>query len=164
MFDYFKDPAVETTFSGKLVAWDKELDFAILDLEGTAPDRRPLRIRRYVLRKTLDQALGMGVNVLQHPGGKPMRIGFRNNYVILGDGKILTYVTDTDFGSSGSPVCDDAWAVAALHSGSRGVAHAGVEVNGRKITGENFGTAIGAIMEKLKTSYPDVYNRIIAVQ
>jgi hypothetical protein len=48
-----------------------------------------------------------------------MRLGFRDNFVVVGDDDGLSYLTDTQFGSSGSPVCDDHWFVAALHSGSR---------------------------------------------
>lgn len=165
LFDYFEDPASAHTVSGTLVAHDQDLDFAILRLGPETPsDRVPLRLRQHVLRKNLTQALGTGVNVLQHPGGKPMRLGFRNNFVILGDDRILTYVTDTEAGSSGSPVCDDAWTVAALHSGSRGMSQEGVMVNGAKLTRENFGTAIQAILAKLADAFPALHAEILADQ
>src|SRR5262249_39925969 len=89
------------TAAGALVCTDKALDFAILRVPGTAPNRPPLRLRTHMIRKTLVQALGTRVNVLQHPNGDPMRIAFRDNFVVLGDDTTLSYLTDTSPGSSG---------------------------------------------------------------
>ncbi len=59
------------------------------------------------------------VNVIQHPRGELMRIAFRNNTIFGRDGNYIHYSTDTEPGSSGSPVLNDNWDLAALH-------HAGV--------------------------------------
>lgn len=163
LLDYFTDPC-PTPFSATLLVSDRALDYAILRLEDAAPARSPLRLASHVLRKTQQQALGFGVNVLQHPNGRPMRIGFRNNYVLLGDDTLLTYLTDTDVGSSGSPVCDDTWQVVALHTGSRGVSDRGLIVNATLIRRENYGTPIQAILEKLKNQDSALHQEIVSAQ
>jgi hypothetical protein len=150
--------------AGALLYSNKALDFAVLSLPTTAPPRRPLRLRSHAVRKTPAQALGMGVNVLQHPNGDPMRLGFRNNYVVLGDDEWLSYLTDTTVGSSGSPVCDDTWMVAALHSGSRPIEGSDIFILGQQYRRENYGIPITTIMADLQANVPAVYTAIVAEQ
>ncbi|MGL5116431.1 MAG: DNA/RNA non-specific endonuclease, partial [Beijerinckiaceae bacterium] len=59
--------------------------------------------------------LGMAVNVIQHPGGMPKMIACRNNRLHDRTPNTLLYETDTQQGSSGSPVFNDDWDVIALH-------------------------------------------------
>lgn len=59
--------------------------------------------------------LGMAVNIIQHPGGAPKLIAVRNNILTHRTPRTLLYETDTDVGSSGSPVFSDLWEVIALH-------------------------------------------------
>lgn len=62
---------------------------------------------------------GEPVNIIQHPAGRPKEIAFRNNKLIkLVDDDVMTYSTDTDRGSSGSPVLNDQWELVALHRSS----------------------------------------------
>jgi endonuclease G len=149
---------------GALVCSDQALDFAILKVTEETNRRPALALRAHPVRKTLEQALGTRVNLLQHPNGNPMRLGFRNNYVVEGTGATLSYLTDTAVGSSGSPVCDDSWTVAALHSGSRRIGDQNIEILGHKFTRENYGTPIVAIMEHLTANRPDVAAEIRAAQ
>lgn len=58
---------------------------------------------------------GMPVNIVQHPEGLPKQICIRNNLLTDRLDDKLLYETDTDFGSSGSPVFSDQWDVVALH-------------------------------------------------
>ena len=58
---------------------------------------------------------GMNVNIVQHPNGMPKTITIRNNLLTERTETTLLYETDTDFGSSGSPVFNDQWDVVALH-------------------------------------------------
>ncbi len=167
LFDYVEkdQPSMEIVSGpGALQASDKNLDFAILRLPATAQQRGPLRLRKRVIRKRAEQALGTRVNLLQHPNGKPMRLGFRDNFVVIGDGDGLSYLTDTNFGSSGSPVCDDRWSVAALHSGSRNVSAENVTIRGKKVRRENHGIPIPRIMEHLKAEHPSLHAEITAGQ
>lgn len=65
------------------------------------------------------------VNIIQHPAGREKEVVIRDNRVLdmrTGDeegsvdlGGFLHYETDTEKGSSGSPVCNDGWEVVALH-------------------------------------------------
>jgi hypothetical protein len=166
LFDYVtKDaPAALTTGEEALVYSAKELDFAILRLPAEAPKRPALKLRSHAIRKTKIQALGFGVNLLQHPYGNPMRLGFRNNYVVLGDDQWLSYLTDTAVGSSGSPVCDDSWKVAALHSGSRSISGQNIEILGQKYLRENYGIPMTTIMSFLQAKKPPLYDEIAAAQ
>ena len=89
-----------------------------------------------------------------------MRLGFRNNFVVTGTDDRLSYLTDTAGGASGSPICDDAWFVAALHRGWRMIPGDPVEVWGRSIKQENYGTPIGLILADLKDAHPDLYAQV----
>ncbi|WP_341887206.1 trypsin-like peptidase domain-containing protein [Variovorax sp. YR752] len=166
LFDYVSDGAPEPVLTGPgaLLYSDRDLDFALLRLPAGAPLRRPLRLRTHAMRKTQQQALGMGVNLLQHPNGKPMRLGFRNNYVVVGDDRWLSYLTDTDIGSSGSPVCDDTWRVSALHAGSRAIQAEGIEILGQRYRRENYGIPMPTIMTHLGVSAPALMAEITAGQ
>lgn len=59
--------------------------------------------------------LGMAVNIVQHPVAAPKLIAIRNNVLTHRTDRTLLYETDTDHGSSGSPVFNDLWEVIALH-------------------------------------------------
>ena len=62
---------------------------------------------------------GEPVNIIQHPEGRPKEIAFRNNQLVkLVDDDVMTYSTDTDHGSSGSPVLNDQWELVGLHRSS----------------------------------------------
>jgi endonuclease G len=89
----------------------------VLRLDACAAERLPLRPRVNPLTRPQASALQERVNVLQHPAGDPMRLGLRDNFVVVGSNERLSYLTDTAGGSSGSPICDDAWHVAGLHRG-----------------------------------------------
>ncbi|MER9507189.1 trypsin-like peptidase domain-containing protein [Mesorhizobium sp. LSJC264A00] len=163
-FDYFEvnDIADGVVLGpGALLASDAELDFALLQLPNAFGVRPPLRLRQQKIGKRLDQPLGTRVNVLQHPNGSPMRLGFRNNFVVLGDDNVLAYLTDTASGSSGSPVCDDAWSVAALHYGSRGVSDQNLKLMGRLVKQENVGTPIPQILKHLAANHASVHKQIV---
>ena len=50
---------------------------------------------------------GTYANIVQHPDGVE-EIVLHDNEVVNDDGVFLHYVSDTDYGSSGSPVFDNA--------------------------------------------------------
>lgn len=60
-------------------------------------------------------AIGMNVNIIQHPSGLPRMVALRNNLLTFRTKRTLLYETDTEHGSSGSPVFNDSWELVALH-------------------------------------------------
>lgn len=53
--------------------------------------------------------------IIQHPSGGPKQIALYHNVIAYVDAKVVQYLTDTEPGSSGSPVFDTHWNVIALH-------------------------------------------------
>ncbi|MCE6996316.1 serine protease [Saccharothrix sp. S26] len=165
VFDFYRlDSATHETSSVECVAADRELDYAILRLAPDPPPRPPLRLRPGPLLKPPDRELEERVNVLQHPGGNPMRLGFRNNYVVTGTADHLSYLTDTSGGSSGSPICDDAWSVVALHRGWQVIPGGPLTVRGQQVKQENYGTPIGRILDHLAANHPALHAEVLAGQ
>ena len=58
---------------------------------------------------------GDRVNIIQHPNGLPKRVSFYSNVVVFVGAGRIQYLTDTEPGSSGSPVFDKGWNVVGLH-------------------------------------------------
>lgn len=67
---------------------------------------------------------GDAVTIIQHASGGDKRIALRANEVVAQKDQFLYYTTDTEPGSSGSPVFNRDWKVVALH-------HAAKKIDGR---------------------------------
>jgi S1-C subfamily serine protease len=84
--------------------------------------------------------------VIQHPGGQRKRVAYTRNTITFSDERVVQYLSDTQGGSSGSPVIDEQGRVVALH-------HAGgrpQEVVGQPPLKKNEGIAIGRVVAGLK--------------
>lgn len=68
------------------------------------------------LRHGFAVARNQRVNIIQHPQGRFKEIVFRDNQVKAVAAEYIQYLTDTDYGTSGSPVFDDWFNVVALHN------------------------------------------------
>lgn len=86
-------------------------DWALVTAEQPIPGEFPaLSIDNSKVPKVDDR-----VYIIQHPGGGPKKVAFAHNLVRAVEPNILQYWTDTDLGSSGSPVFDERWGVVGLH-------------------------------------------------
>jgi V8-like Glu-specific endopeptidase len=93
----------------------KEDDWTIVRVNGEANQEwGRLDLNPAVVTK------GNHVNIIQHPNGLPKKIAYLANTVVYADHKRVQYLTDTERGSSGSPVFDMNWNVVALHHAGLG--------------------------------------------
>ena len=125
-FDYHREGQIEaqdlTAMSvAEVVVSNRQLDYTLLRLADGASlaDRQQVA----VMRERPELARGTRLNIIQCPGGGPLRYAIRNNfYVGLGQRPYqMRYLTDTLRGSSGAPVLDDTWQVVAMHHGYKKV-------------------------------------------
>jgi V8-like Glu-specific endopeptidase len=140
------DGAPEASTTYRLASnWDvhsspsETLDYAVLRLDRpageepvgdfrNAPGRGWLKLRKADVRQS------QGLFILQHPGGKTLKMA--NGGVRQVSGAWVDYEVNTEPGSSGSPVFNNRWELVALHS--------------RAGTGQfNKGVAISAIVDDL---------------
>jgi endonuclease G len=133
-----------------------ELDFSIVAVDGGVPLAQfgylPL------LEMTGKVSEGEWLTIIQHPNGGRKQICVRENKLIQRKDDVIWYTTDTEPGSSGSPVFNNDWFVVALH-------HAGVPetkdgVSQRQLDGSykwiaNEGIRVSRIVQTLKQALPD---------
>lgn len=94
---------------GAAIRGDARYDWAIAKLE-TPASASPLSLTHGRSVKEGDR-----VCIIQHPNGLPKKIGLVHNEVKFVSRDVIQYLTDTEEGSSGSPVFNERWDVVALH-------------------------------------------------
>lgn len=96
---------------------DKQLDFSLVAVSETSISGPRLSKYTWVrLHPESGKALiGEALNVIQHPRGEMKQLVLRSNKLVDNFEDFVHYETDTDPGSSGSPVFSDFWYVVALH-------------------------------------------------
>lgn len=67
------------------------------------------------LRPEVAYPEGLFLNVIQHPQGRKKEVVVQQNRLTDVHTNIIHYKSDTDYGSSGSPVFDNQWNLMALH-------------------------------------------------
>ncbi len=120
-----REPRVFNLLPEKLFVTDADLDFSFVAVNSLAHDGTPLAGYRWL---TLLRESGKGVNgewatIVQHPGGETKQIVIRDNRILVLPKQysdrigpaFLHYISDTERGSSGSPVLNDQLEVLALH-------------------------------------------------
>lgn len=96
---------------------DRKLDFSIVAVREESLSGPPLKNYAWVrLRADSGKALvGDPLNIIQHPRGEMKQLVLRSNKLVDNFEDFVHYETDTEPGSSGSPVFNDLWDVVALH-------------------------------------------------
>jgi V8-like Glu-specific endopeptidase len=135
------------------------LDYAILRLVNPQPARPALQLRRAPTTLPEDVAEYPSLNIIQHPQGGPKMVAFRNNNIYRATATEMLYFTDTQRGSSGSPVLDDQWQVVALHKKWKGLT-TNATFQGKTAGWVNVGTQISAILADLHAGAPTLLAQI----
>ncbi len=128
----------------RFFAADRELDFALVAVKATADELRPFGFNRLIGSEG-KAIVGDFVTIVQHPGGRKKQVALRENRVVDVLDEFLHYETDTEPGSSGSPVFNDQWEIVALH-------HASVPAAGHAEYGEflNEGIRVSKLLKFLR--------------
>ena len=110
---------VKFSFEPKTLFYtNKELDFTVVAVKPKSQnaDRDLSEFGSLPLISGPGKALeGEWLSIIQHPGGERKQVCARENQLLKRGDDVLWYSTDTEGGSSGSPVFNNDWVVVALH-------------------------------------------------
>ena len=128
---------------------DTKLDFTLVALNENITNQKCLKDFGYLKMSQKEGTIlpEEYVSIIQHPKGGPKSVTLRENKVSGLKENFIHYLTDTEPGSSGSPVFNDQWTLVALH-------HSGVpnpEIKDEWIANE--GILISAIVNYLAKKY-----------
>lgn len=116
--DMPKGPVQFRLLPDRLFHTSGELDFTIVAIEPRSRDgRRALAEFGWLplLEVTGKAFEGEWLTIVQHPSGERKQLCVRENRLLKRADDVLWYTTDTQPGSSGSPVFNNDWYVVALH-------------------------------------------------
>lgn len=128
------------------IARHPTLDCAILRLERAIEGVHPLRLEPARAPRKGDPAF-----IIQHPGGGLKQLGLYRNEIRHVDDEVVQYLTDTEGGSSGSPVCNREWDVIAVHNRYIETAESQGPGGAKVIARRNQGVRIGPVIPWLNT-------------
>lgn len=113
-----KSSVIFRTDTNKFFYTSVELDFSIVAVEENSIDGAS-KVFDFgflpMIGKTGKIAVGGAVSIIQHPRGNRKSVALRNNRVTIIEGNFIQYETDTEPGSSGSPVFNDDWELVGIH-------------------------------------------------
>lgn len=93
------------------IVTDRADDWAVIRPKEPLQDAWPV----IALSTAVDPVVHEPAYIVQHPRGDRKRVGYVRNAVASFDERLLHYLTDTEPGSSGSPVFDDQGRLIGLH-------------------------------------------------
>ncbi|MFC4117145.1 DNA/RNA non-specific endonuclease [Nonomuraea zeae] len=96
---------------------DEQLDIALVAVKASPAQLASFGFNRLVEAEG-KAIVGDFVTIIQHPRGEKKQIALRENRIVDVKDLFLHYESDTDPGSSGSPVFNDQWEIVALHHAS----------------------------------------------
>ena len=101
----------------KFFLTDRKLDFTLVALHPKTNRGKKLTDFPHIQLFAHDEVIYTGdcVSIIQHPKGNDKSVALRENEVKHVHPDHLHYLTDTEPGSSGSPVFNDHWEAVALH-------------------------------------------------
>ncbi len=129
---------------------DTELDFTLVSLHPISHTGEELKEIPHIELLSQEETISEkgSVSIIQHPEGGFKHVTVRDNQVIFLLDDFIHYTTDTQPGSSGSPVFNDQWVVVAIH-------HTGVrDPNSKHRWIANEGIRISSIADHVKEEYP----------
>jgi len=108
---------VRFDITDEIFVTSEELDYTLISIEHS--NRDGIDISDYgwirMLHRSGKALKKHPVGIIQHPGGGEKMLALFNSHVIGTQGNFIYYTTDTEGGSSGSPVFSKDWLLAALH-------------------------------------------------
>jgi V8-like Glu-specific endopeptidase len=136
------EPTRRFTLDASYFHTNEELDYSIVRVKESPGD-----LFGFVdLSKRGNPTVNDFVTIIQHPLGGTKQICFTDNKVSAVFGDLVQYATDTEAGSSGSPVFDQQWQIVALHHRGGGLAGP----DGKKYF-TNEGIAISSVLRDAAT-------------
>lgn len=96
----------------------QELDYALLQVGGSPGEQQLAgRVRGWIALPDQDHSFTTDslVVIVQHPSQQPMKVAFDSLIDINENRTRITYKTNTEPGSSGSPCFDETWKLIAIH-------------------------------------------------
>jgi len=134
-FDYFADNSGNPIAANEFellpdvlffTSAETAFDFSIIAIEPKNNSEAEVKQFGWIqlIEETGKAHIGERLNIIHHPLGKPQHISIRKNLLVTHEeSKVyLKYMTDTEPGSSGSPVLNDEWELVALHRASEVIA------------------------------------------
>ena len=100
---------------GSVFYTNQALDFSLVRVSPRASTHAGDRWGSLALRRTVSYHARQHLNIIQHPRGRRKECALQENRVTHIHQNTVRYTTDTEQGSSGSPVFNNAWDLVALH-------------------------------------------------
>lgn len=104
------------------------------------------------LRASVVYPEGLRLNIIQHPQGRKKEVVVQQNELRDAHANVIHYYSDTDYGSSGSPVLNNTWGLMALHH-ARNTAESSNE-------GIRIDKIVADLRSIFQTSNPDVLTEL----